>query len=80
MKTATDERRSPRALFERRGRITERGPALNSAVQYFNQAIALDPNYAAAWAGLGQAYELLPWYKLALGKLRLPGQTAAERA
>ncbi|MBL7871674.1 MAG: tetratricopeptide repeat protein [Cyclobacteriaceae bacterium] len=32
-------------------------PASNdSAVELFKQAIALDPNYARAWAGLGDAY------------------------
>lgn len=29
------------------------------AIQYFNQAIALDPNYAEAYAGLADAYALL---------------------
>jgi len=37
------------------------GPApLHRAVDYFNQAIALDSNYARAWAGLADAYSLLP--------------------
>jgi adenylate cyclase len=62
-------------------RITERGPALNTAVQFFKQAIALDPNYAAAWAGLGQACELLPWYRLAPWQASLTqAQEAAERS
>ena len=34
-------------------------PSLNQAVNLFNQAIAADPNYAAAWAGLAHAYWLL---------------------
>ena len=45
-------------------RLTERGSALTSAVEFFKKATELDPNYAAAWAGLAQAYELLPWYDL----------------
>jgi len=62
-------------------RITQRGAALNEAVEFFKQAIALDPNYAAAWAGLGQAYELLPWYKLGPWRSSLAlAQEAAERA
>ncbi|HLZ46022.1 MAG TPA: protein kinase [Gemmatimonadales bacterium] len=37
------------------------GPApLHRAVDYFNQAIALDSSYARAWAGLADAYSLLP--------------------
>jgi TolB-like protein len=31
-------------------------PSLNQAVNLFNQAIAADPNYAAAWAGLTNTY------------------------
>ena len=62
-------------------RVTERGPALTSAVEFFKQAIALDPNYAAAWAGLGQAYELLPWYRLAPWEASLAeAQEAAQQA
>jgi serine/threonine-protein kinase len=37
------------------------GPApLHQAIAYFDQAIALDSNYARAWAGLADAYSLLP--------------------
>ncbi len=37
------------------------GPApLHKAIAYFNQAIALDSSYARAWAGLADAYSLLP--------------------
>jgi TolB-like protein/Flp pilus assembly protein TadD len=33
---------------------------LNKAIDYFNQAIAEDPNYALAYAGLSDCYDLLP--------------------
>ena len=33
---------------------------LRRAIDYFNQAIAKDPNYALAYAGLAQAWKLLP--------------------
>jgi TolB-like protein/Tfp pilus assembly protein PilF len=36
---------------------------LNKAANYFNQAIAQDPNYAAAYAGLADCYVLLPQWK-----------------
>ncbi len=36
---------------------------LNKAENYFNQAIAQDPNYAAAYAGLADCYVLLPQWK-----------------
>ena len=34
--------------------------ALMTAIKYFEQAIALDPNYALAYSGLADAYNLLP--------------------
>ena len=81
VKTATTNAEAHELYLKGAARITERGPALNSAVEFFKQAIALDPNYAAAWAGLGQAYELLPWYKLAPWQISLTqAQEAAERA
>ena len=39
---------------------------LKKAIGYFQQAIALDPNYALAYAGLADAYALLPNYGGAL--------------
>ena len=38
------------------------GPDLRKAIDYFNQAIAKDPNYALAYAGLAQAWSVLSAY------------------
>ena len=38
------------------------GADLETAVSYFNQAIAKDPGYAMAYAGLADAYAVLPDY------------------
>ena len=38
------------------------GTDLRKAIDYFNQAIAKDPNYALAYAGLADSYLLLPNY------------------
>ena len=35
---------------------------LEKAIDYFNQAVALDPNYALAYAGLADSHGLLPFY------------------
>jgi TolB-like protein/Tfp pilus assembly protein PilF len=35
---------------------------LNKAIEYLNQAIAADPNYALAYAGLADAYVLSPFF------------------
>lgn len=37
-------------------------PGLSEAVNFFTRAIAIDPNYAAAYAGLAQCYSLLVLY------------------
>lgn len=57
------------------------GDDLNKAVQHFKQAIALEPKYAAAWAGLGDAYSALNNFGLMDPKesLRL-ARNAAETA
>ena len=38
------------------------GDALLQAIEYFNQAIAIDPNYGAAYAGLADCYNMLVVY------------------
>src|SRR3989442_12119764 len=35
--------------------------SLKKGIEYFNQAIDLDPNYALAYAGLADCYGLLGW-------------------
>jgi len=35
---------------------------LETAISYFNQAIAKDPGFALAYSGLADAYSVLPWY------------------
>jgi adenylate cyclase len=39
-----------------------RGENLLRAVEFYNQAIVRDPNFALAYAGLGETYILLPYY------------------
>src|SRR5881409_920708 len=46
-----------RSLWEKRS-----GDNIPKAIAFFEQAIARDPNYALAYAGLAQAYILLPFY------------------
>ena len=38
------------------------GPDLRKAIDYFGKAVAKDPNYAQAYAGLAQSWLLLPAY------------------
>ncbi len=39
-----------------------RGDNLPRAIEFYNQAIERDPNYALAYAGLSETYVLLPYY------------------
>src|SRR5436305_2228443 len=55
------------------------GPDLRKAIEYFNQAIAKDPNYALAYAGLADAYVLLPPYGAASALESFPQAEAAAK-
>ena len=47
------------------------------AIRYFQQAIAKDPNYAPAYAGMASAYTLLTSYSLAPTSVYMPKARAA---
>jgi len=58
---------------------TPRG--IQQAIQCFQQAIAKDPNYAHAFAGLADSYVLMSGYSLAPATVFMPkARAAAERA
>jgi TolB-like protein/DNA-binding winged helix-turn-helix (wHTH) protein/Tfp pilus assembly protein PilF len=51
------------------------------AIEYFNQAIARDPNYAESYAGLADAYALLGGYGLVAQEDAMPkAKAAAQKA
>ena len=57
------------------------GQGLQQAIVYFQQAIAIDPNYAPAFAGLSNTYALMPGYMLAPAAEYMPkAREAAVRA
>src|SRR4029079_19427615 len=57
------------------------GDALQQAIDYFNQAIAIDSNYGAAYAGLADCYNMLVVYGRLEPKEGFPkAKEAAERA
>jgi len=45
--------------------VTDAGENIRKAIDYFDQAIAKDPNYALAYAGLSDSYGLLPQWSTA---------------
>jgi adenylate cyclase len=57
------------------------GPDLQTAIDYFKQAIEQDPNYALAYAGLADSYVLLPYYGVGtLQQSSPPAKAAAQKA
>ena len=55
--------------------------ALKTSVEYYNQAIAKDPNYAQAYAGMALAYVLFPEYSAGTPADSMPkAKTAATNA
>ena len=59
------------------------GADLRKAIEYFNQAIALDPKFALAYAGLADSYMLLPNYDFGGTSVResiAPARVAIEKA
>lgn len=55
--------------------------SLRTGIEYFNQAIKIDPDYALAWSGLADSYLLLPEYTSTPQKEAMPkGRAAAEKA
>ena len=45
-----------------RARMRERGPGVHEAVRLFEAVVARDSTWAPGWAGLAQAYSLVPFY------------------
>jgi len=55
--------------------------ALKQSVVYFNQAIEKDPNYALAYVGLADAYNVLPFFSAGSSQEYFPkAKAAAQRA
>jgi serine/threonine protein kinase/Tfp pilus assembly protein PilF len=55
--------------------------ALKQSIEYFNQAVERDPNYALAYSGLADAYNLLAVYDVAPSREVYPkAKEAAQRA
>jgi adenylate cyclase len=64
-----------------RALLYRRGGAIVAAVQCFEQAVAIDCDYALAWAGLADSYTTLGYYGLARPEASMPkGMEAARRA
>jgi TolB-like protein/DNA-binding winged helix-turn-helix (wHTH) protein/tetratricopeptide (TPR) repeat protein len=47
-------------------------PAFKKSIQFFQRALRLDPQYAAAYSGLSESYGILPFYGGALPRVVFP--------
>jgi len=64
-----------------RAMLYQRGAAMLRAAKCFERAVALDPDYAIAWAGLADAHTVLGYYGLMPPAATMPqGMEAARRA
>ncbi len=62
------------------GLIPKRGTALREAKGYLEQAVAIDPQFARAWAALSWVHEMLPTYQLSdWASARQQAEAAAQR-
>jgi len=71
---------SYRAYLKGRLYVSKRTPeGLVKGLDYFQQAVAGDPNYALAYAGMADAYHLMATYDLLPSKEAMPKSAAAAR-
>lgn len=81
---AKDQNRLEAYRYYQKGRYyldKRSAEGLHKAVEHFNQAIRIEPNYAPAYAGLANSYSLLSYYGGVSPAESFPkGKAAAQRA
>jgi TolB-like protein len=81
VKAGTDNLEAYQIYLKGRALLYQRGRGLPHALECFKCAVALDSEYALAWAGLADAHRLLVWYGFARPQASLPhSKEAAVRA
>jgi TolB-like protein/Tfp pilus assembly protein PilF len=64
-----------------RALLTRRGTGVPRAIEMFEQAVALDPNYSVAWAAIAEAHTVLAFLGVVRGaESRVHALAAASRA
>ena len=81
VKAATKSLEAYQLYLKGRGLLYRRGGAVPRAVECFEKAVALDPEYALACAGLADSYTVLGYYGVECPEACVPrGLEAARRA
>jgi non-specific serine/threonine protein kinase len=81
VKAGTDNLEAYQLYLKGRALLYQRGRGLPRALECFKGAVALDSEYALAWAGLSDVHRVLVWYGLARPQTSLPpSKEAAVRA
>jgi serine/threonine protein kinase/tetratricopeptide (TPR) repeat protein len=81
VKAATANIEAYQLYLKGRAMLYKRGKWIAQALEAFKQAVALDPNFAPAWAGLSDAYVPLVYYGFARPADTMPAAfEAAQRA
>jgi serine/threonine protein kinase/tetratricopeptide (TPR) repeat protein len=81
VRAGTENLQAYQLYLKGRSLFFQRGPRLRRARECFERAVALDPKYALAWAGVADTYHMLAFYGLDRPELCLTqGKQAAERA
>ena len=80
-KRATDNLNAYQAYLKGRGLLYKRGRSILDALTCFEEAVALDPDYALAWAGLADGRSVLGYYGMVAPHEAMPqAKEAAARA
>jgi adenylate cyclase len=81
VKPGTENLEAYRLYVKGRALLYKRGSAIPRALECCQRAVTIDPEYALAWAGLGEAYTALGYYGFAPAQDSMPkGLEAARRA
>lgn len=81
VKAGTKNLEAYQLYLKGRALLYRRGIAIPRALECFERAVQLDPDYAQAWAGLADSYTTLAFHGLAHPEACMPnGRYAAQRA
>jgi serine/threonine-protein kinase len=79
LKPPTQDIRAYELYLKGRALLYQRGRSIPPALECFEQAVALDPNYAHAWAGMADAYTTSGYSGFTPGADVMPKAMAAAR-